>query len=67
VKNNIIDKIICGDALETLKTTPSESVHLVITSPPYNLDKPYTNHNDKLEYDEYLSWMNLVWSECHAC
>jgi len=64
VKNNIIDKIICGDALETLKTTPSESVHLVITSPPYNLDKPYTNHNDKLEYDEYLSWMNLVWSEC---
>lgn len=32
-KNNII----CGDSLETMRLLPSESIDLVITSPPYNL------------------------------
>lgn len=30
-----LNKIICGDALEVLKTFPDESVDCVITSPPY--------------------------------
>jgi len=30
-----MNKIICGDALEVLKTLPDESVDCVITSPPY--------------------------------
>lgn len=32
VKTN---KILCGDALEMIKTLPSESVNCVVTSPPY--------------------------------
>ncbi len=28
-------KIIQGDALDTLKTLPDESAHVVCTSPPY--------------------------------
>ena len=31
------NKIICGDALETMTHIPSGSVDLIITSPPYNL------------------------------
>ena len=31
------NKIICGDSIEVMKTMPSESLDLVITSPPYNL------------------------------
>ncbi|MCD7710587.1 MAG: site-specific DNA-methyltransferase [Porphyromonadaceae bacterium] len=34
---DLIDKIICGRCEEVLKKIPSESVDLVITSPPYNL------------------------------
>ncbi len=34
---NFINKIICGDSLETMKKMPSNSVDLVVTSPPYNL------------------------------
>ena len=30
-----LDKIICGDSLEVLKTFESESVDCIITSPPY--------------------------------
>jgi len=49
--------------LDTLKQLPSESVHVAITSPPYNLGKPYQNHNDLMDYNEYLNWMRSVWKE----
>jgi len=58
-----INKIICGDALDTLKLLPGESIHLAITSPPYNLNKPYSNHNDLMKYDDYLDWMRQIWKE----
>src|SRR5947209_2147699 len=32
-----LDQIICGDALEVMRQIPSESVDLIVTSPPYNL------------------------------
>lgn len=31
------NKIICGDAVETMKLIPDGSIDLVLTSPPYNL------------------------------
>ncbi|RLF92572.1 site-specific DNA-methyltransferase [Thermococci archaeon] len=58
-----LNKIICGDALGVLKMLPSSSVHLAITSPPYNLNIPYKNHHDNLPYDEYLKWAAEVWRE----
>lgn len=35
--DDFINKIICGDALETMKQFPDRSIDLIITSPPYNL------------------------------
>lgn len=35
--DDYLDKIICGDCLETMKKMPSNSIDLVVTSPPYNL------------------------------
>jgi len=34
---NFLNKIICGSAVDVMKQMPGGSVHLVITSPPYNL------------------------------
>ena len=48
-------KIIHGNALER-KTINSESVDLIITSPPYNVGIEYAEHNDKNEYDDYLDF-----------
>lgn len=31
------NKIICGDALEVMRKIPTESIGLILTSPPYNL------------------------------
>lgn len=32
-----LNKIICGNTLEVMKEMPSESIGLIVTSPPYNL------------------------------
>ena len=32
-----LDQFICGDALEKMRSLPSESIDLIVTSPPYNL------------------------------
>ena len=58
-----LNKILCGDAVEVLKKIPSNSVHLAITSPPYNVGKNYDNHNDKMNYQDYLNWLSEVWKE----
>lgn len=35
--DNLLNTIICGDALPTIKKFPNASIDLVFTSPPYNL------------------------------
>jgi len=37
ILSNFRNKIICGDVLKVMRTIPSGSVDLVVTSPPYNL------------------------------
>ncbi|MCD6385032.1 thermonuclease family protein [Candidatus Sumerlaeota bacterium] len=61
-----LHKIIIGDS-RWMKEVPDESVHLVITSPPYWQLKDYGNgkqigFNDS--YEEYINNLNLVWNEC---
>ena len=36
-EETFINKIICGDCLETMKSMPDKCVDLIVTSPPYNL------------------------------
>lgn len=48
--------IICGDALIELQNIPDKSISLIVTDPPYNLNKDYGNNQDKLEFDEYLDF-----------
>ena len=62
-ENKFLNKIITGDVLESLKKIPSNSIHLAITSPPYNVGKDYDNHHDEMDYKEYLKWLNQVWKE----
>lgn len=59
-----LDVIHCADARH-MDAIPDEAVHLVVTSPPYNVGKPYDGHNDSLPLDEYLEMLNQVWLECY--
>lgn len=50
-----------------MKELPNESVHLVVTSPPYWQLKDYGGHGQigfDDTYEEYINNLNLVWSEC---
>ena len=58
-----LDRIITGDVLGVMSKIPDNSVHLAITSPPYNVGKNYDNHNDRMGYQEYLDWLEKVWRE----
>ena len=59
--------IILGDSRNTSELK-DESVHLVVTSPPYWQLKDYGNgsqigFNDT--YEDYINNLNLVWNECY--
>lgn len=60
-------RMIHGDARD-LSTIPDESVHLVVTSPPYWTLKEYIHHDAQLgaieDYEKFLSEIDKVWSEC---
>lgn len=60
-------KIIIGDS-RNMRELPSESVHLVVTSPPYWQLKDYGNQNQigfNDSYEDYINNLNLAWNECH--
>jgi len=47
---------------------PDESVHLVVTSPPYWQLKDYGSSKQigfDDSYEDYINNLNLVWNECH--
>ena len=51
-----------------MSTVESESVHLVVTSPPYWTLKEYRRSKGQLghviDYEEFLSELNKVWAHC---
>ncbi len=56
-----------GDARE-LTSLPAESVHLVLTSPPYWTLKEYNRSQGQLgycaDYDDFLDQLDKVWRRC---
>lgn len=59
--------IIIGDS-RRMDELDDESVHLIVTSPPYWQLKDYGNggqigFNDS--YEDYINNLNLVWNECY--
>ena len=47
---------------EKMTELPDASVHLVVTSPPYNVGKDY---DENLSMDEYLAFLKRIWAETH--
>jgi DNA modification methylase len=60
-------RIILGDS-RRMAEVKDESVHLVITSPPYWQLKDYGHENQigfNDTYEDYINNLNLVWNECY--
>ena len=56
-----LNRFYCKSS-EVMDEVPDNSVHLMITSPPYNVGKEYDND---LTLDEYLELLSTVFSEVH--
>jgi modification methylase len=63
VENSIpadsLDRIFCHSA-EEMTELPDCSVHLMVTSPPYNVRKEY---DKDLSLEDYLAFLQRVWKE----
>ena len=56
-----LNRLFCKSS-EAMEELPDNSVHLMITSPPYNVSKEY---DADLSLDEYLTLLNKVWRETY--
>ena len=57
--------IIQGDCREVLKKLEDNSIHLVVTSPPYNCNIPYDVYDDNLDTSDYFMFMEQVFTEIY--
>jgi DNA modification methylase len=61
VPDGRLDRIF-NSSSEHMQELPDSSVHLMVTSPPYNVGKDY---DENLSLDQYLGFLRRVWAECH--
>ncbi len=68
-KNNVFfeqDRVlIINDSVFKTKKIKPNSVDLVVTSPPYNVDINYNSHNDKISYEQYKKFSEEWISRCY--
>ena len=50
------NKIILGDCIEVMKKMPPNKIDLIFADPPYNIGIKYHNHNDKMQYEDFIKW-----------
>lgn len=53
--------LACNDVLSFVKDLPDNSLSLIVSSPPYNIGKPYET---RVEFQEYLTWQRKVIEAC---
>jgi modification methylase len=56
-----INRLFCKSS-ENMVELPDSSVHLMVTSPPYNTTKAY---DEDLSLEEYLEFLGRVWAETY--
>jgi site-specific DNA-methyltransferase (adenine-specific) len=65
-RENLLDdsirNIIFCKSAEDMSELPDLSVHLMVTSPPYNVGKDY---DEDLTLEAYLAFLKRVWREVH--
>jgi len=61
VPSEFLDKLICKSS-ESMGELPDNSVHLMVTSPPYNVGKEY---DEDLTLEGYKQFLKTVWQEVY--
>ena len=59
-----LNKIYCEDCIEFLNRLDDNSLDCIITSPPYNFGKDYTEYDDKVDFKVYEDWLSQIFELC---
>ena len=52
------------DCVEGLRSLPPDVADVIVTSPPYILNKKYNVYDDNRDNDEYIAWLRSIAVEC---
>lgn len=58
-----MNRILQGNCVEILETIKTNSIDLIVTSPPYNVKKGYQEYNDDIDLESYYSFLMIVCKE----
>jgi len=61
ISSDVLDSVLCQDSRD-MENIPDSSVHLMVTSPPYNVSKEY---DQNLTMQEYAELLKEVFSEIY--
>jgi site-specific DNA-methyltransferase (adenine-specific) len=56
---------IINDDILTTSSIDGDSIDLIVTSPPYNVDIKYNSHKDDISYTEYLEFSDKWLRRCY--
>lgn len=59
-----MNHIIVGDSREVLRSFSPDTVDLIHTSPPYNIEKQYADGSDNLVQSDYIELLRAVFYQC---
>ena len=57
---------IVHDDVLTTSEIEGDSIDLIVTSPPYNVDIKYDSHKDDISYHDYLEFSEKWLRQCHG-
>jgi len=57
--------LIINDSVFKTKIIKPNSIDLIVTSPPYNVDIKYNSHNDKISYKQYKVFSKKWMRRCY--
>ena len=61
IPSQFLDEIFCKSS-ENMEELPENSIHLMVTSPPYNVGKEY---DEDFTLEEYLEFLKRIWKEVY--
>jgi len=61
ISSKFLNKILCKSS-EKMEELPDYSIHLMVTSPPYNVGKEY---DEDLTLSKYLDFLKKIWKEVY--
>ena len=56
-----LSNIIQADCLEWMSSQPDDSIDIIVSSPPYNININYNSYSDTKS--DYTNWMHSVWKQ----